>query len=223
VDDVEGNLGASVAILQWPRDAGRRADLAGLGIPRLLVVAPGEPVPELADDEDWIREPAAERDIAARIAALRLRAGSVRLDDTSLHTPRGTVPLSPSEVTVAAVLLAAGTLVPRSALHAALPGPAAARAGRRSGRRRHRLPAPPPPTTGRRGRVRHPRPGVPPGPPPRLAHRRRHRPGLTLTPNPKLRRPQLEPAPERGPGSVPFRGQVRREPTRRSVPGAVTG
>lgn len=126
--DVEGNLGASVAILQWPRDAGRRADLAGLGIPRLLVVAPGVPVPELADDEDWVRLPAAERDVAARIAALRHRAGVVRLTGPTLRTARGTVALSPSEATLVAVLLAAGTLVPRSALAAALPGATAARA-----------------------------------------------------------------------------------------------
>ncbi len=118
--DVEGNLGASVAILQWPRDAGRRADLAGLGVPRLLVVAPGVPVPELADDEDWVRLPAAERDVAARITALRHRAGAVRLSAASLHTPRGTVSLSPSEVTVTGVLLAAGTLVPRPELEEAL-------------------------------------------------------------------------------------------------------
>lgn len=126
--DVEGNLGASVAILQWPRDEGRRADLAALGIPRLLVVAPGVPVPELADDEDWVRLPAAERDVAARIAALRHRAGAVLITGSTLRTPRGTVALSPAEVTLAVVLLASGALVPRSALAAALPGATAARA-----------------------------------------------------------------------------------------------
>ena len=126
--DVEGNLGAPVAILQWPRDAARREELAGLGLPRLLVVAPGVGLPELADDEDWVRHGADERDVAARIAALRHRAGAVRLDDTTLRTPRGRVTLSPSEAAIAAVLLTAGTLVPRSGLEAALPGPITARA-----------------------------------------------------------------------------------------------
>lgn len=128
MDDVEGNLGAPVAILRWPRDAARREELAGLGIPRLLVVPPGVGVPPVADDEDWVRLPSDERDIAARIAGLRHRTGAVRLDATSLHTRRGVVPLSPAEAAATAVLLeGGGGLVARSAVAAALPGSITAR------------------------------------------------------------------------------------------------
>jgi DNA-binding response OmpR family regulator len=98
--------------------------MADLGLPRLLVLAPGTAAPRLDDDEDWIRAPADERDVAARLAVLRLRHDRVRLEGPLLHTARGTVGLSPREEAVAAVLLAdAGQVVARPAIEAALGGP----------------------------------------------------------------------------------------------------
>lgn len=59
-----------VEMLRWPADATRRAELAALGVPRLLLVAAGATPPDLDRDEDWIRVPASERDAAARLARL---------------------------------------------------------------------------------------------------------------------------------------------------------
>ncbi|HMG41926.1 MAG TPA: winged helix-turn-helix domain-containing protein [Acidimicrobiales bacterium] len=124
---VVDNLGSPVAILQWPRDEARRRELAELGLPRLLVLSAGTAAPRLDDDEDWIRAPADERDVAARLAALRRRHDRVRLEGSLLHTARGTVGLSPREEAVAAVLLAdAGQVVARPAIEAALGGRAGA-------------------------------------------------------------------------------------------------
>jgi len=49
--------------------------LRDLGRPRLLIVAPDAAAPATVDcDEDWIRLPAEDADVRARIAALAARA-----------------------------------------------------------------------------------------------------------------------------------------------------
>src|SRR3954451_16776898 len=60
-----------VELLHWPRDEALRRHLAADGTPRLLLVPPGAPTPVVrAADEDWIRLPADERDVATRLRAL---------------------------------------------------------------------------------------------------------------------------------------------------------
>jgi DNA-binding response OmpR family regulator len=63
-----------VTLLRWPVDAERRRRLDP-GVPRLLLVEPTAAAPvDLDDLEDWIRVPAEERDVQARLANLRSRA-----------------------------------------------------------------------------------------------------------------------------------------------------
>ena len=56
-----------IELLRWPGDgpAGRRA-----GTPRLLLVSDGVLPPRLDAGEDWIRVPADERDLLARMQRL---------------------------------------------------------------------------------------------------------------------------------------------------------
>jgi two-component system, OmpR family, response regulator len=64
-----------VALVHWPTETTVRAALAADGLPRLLLVAAdAEPPDDFDDLEDWIRLPADERDIDARLNALRVRA-----------------------------------------------------------------------------------------------------------------------------------------------------
>jgi hypothetical protein len=64
-------------VLRWPADQKRRRDLADLGVPRLFLVK-SDAAPPVCDDplEDWVRLPCDERDIDARINALRARAST---------------------------------------------------------------------------------------------------------------------------------------------------
>jgi len=77
----------SVELVRWPVDAARRDELAAAGVPRLLLVGPGVTPPRLSPAEDWIRLPADERDVAARLQRL------AAIDDRSRQRPRlrGTV------------------------------------------------------------------------------------------------------------------------------------
>ena len=62
-------------MLRWPEEAGRRNRISEAGEPRLLLVPDGEEPPPVADClEDWIRVPAAEGDVRARVDALALRS-----------------------------------------------------------------------------------------------------------------------------------------------------
>jgi DNA-binding response OmpR family regulator len=64
-----------VVLLRWPVEASRRDDLAEAGVARLLLVEDGATPPEPVDClEDWIRVPAPEPDLRARVAALEGRA-----------------------------------------------------------------------------------------------------------------------------------------------------
>ncbi|MBW3556291.1 MAG: winged helix-turn-helix domain-containing protein [Actinobacteria bacterium] len=71
-----------VVLLRWPGEVERRERLQAEGVPRLLLVDEGVAPPLAADCvEDWIRVPAGEQDVRARISTLTLRA--------DLHAQRG--------------------------------------------------------------------------------------------------------------------------------------
>lgn len=62
-------------LVRWPSEAEQRDRLAERHIPRLLLVDDGVPPPNLLDClEDWIRLPAPESDVRARIEGLRGRS-----------------------------------------------------------------------------------------------------------------------------------------------------
>ena len=127
-----------VALVHWPRDRQERDRLARAMLPRLLLVPDGERPPTSGDVmEDWVRLPADERDVAARLRSLSDRAersldGVSVVDGTCLRRGSLTVPLSPAEISFAERLVAAhGQVVPRPALIAAIWGRDADPASRR--------------------------------------------------------------------------------------------
>ena len=62
-------------MLRWPEEEGRRSRISEAGEPRLLLVADGEQPPPVGDClEDWIRVPAAEDEVRARVDALTVRS-----------------------------------------------------------------------------------------------------------------------------------------------------
>ncbi|CAN5718959.1 hypothetical protein BH24ACT3_BH24ACT3_10070 [soil metagenome] len=115
---------ADVAIMNWPDDEAERNRLRSEGRPLLLVVENGDlPPADLADHEDWIRLPAPDADVDARVNALRRRAagrsnGPPTLDgDGVLRLGERWVSLPPVEARLTAALLARlGAVVSREAL-----------------------------------------------------------------------------------------------------------
>jgi DNA-binding response OmpR family regulator len=113
-----------VVLVRWPSDGPELARLRAQGVPRVLLVEGGGPPPALVDElEDWIRLPADEVDLEARIAAIDRRArerwsSAPTLDDDGVLRFAGRwVPLPPVEARLAAALLArAGAVVSRDAL-----------------------------------------------------------------------------------------------------------
>jgi len=113
-----------VIVLQWPEEADRRAEMRRADVARLLLVQHGTPAPEVADPlEDWIRLPADEADIRARVATLTARLGSsegarpVLDDDGVLRFCGQWAALSPVEQRLVAALLDRyGAVVGRQAL-----------------------------------------------------------------------------------------------------------
>jgi len=67
--------GSPVVLVRWPEDAENVERLRAEGVPRLLLVAPDAP-PPVDDDpnQDWIRLPASDSDLWARVQGLELRA-----------------------------------------------------------------------------------------------------------------------------------------------------
>lgn len=64
-----------VKMVRWPTEVTRRSALQRAGRPRLLLVEPKAPPPVVEDHlEDWIRIPADEMDLRARVEALSRRA-----------------------------------------------------------------------------------------------------------------------------------------------------
>ncbi|MGH9137485.1 MAG: winged helix-turn-helix domain-containing protein [Acidimicrobiales bacterium] len=113
-----------VVLVRWPGDELARARLSAEGRPRLLLVE-GDAAPPQIDDEleDWIRVPAAEIDLHARVEALnrRRRARDIEApdidDDGVLRYTDGWVPLPPVEARLTAALLDRyGAVVSRDAL-----------------------------------------------------------------------------------------------------------
>jgi len=63
-----------VALVQWPSDETLRAELAGRGQPRLLLVEPDADPPACHDLlEDWVRLPVPRADRHARVRTLEAR------------------------------------------------------------------------------------------------------------------------------------------------------
>lgn len=62
-------------MLRWPEEEGRRARISQTRAPRLLLVPDGEEPPAVLDClEDWIRVPAADDEVRARVEALAVRS-----------------------------------------------------------------------------------------------------------------------------------------------------
>jgi DNA-binding response OmpR family regulator len=113
-----------VALVRWPSDDSTRVRLRDGGVPRVLLVEGDAPPPDVSDDlEDWIRVPADEVDLHARVDALARRARSraadrPTLDDDGVLRVNGDwVPLPPVEARLTAALLdRTGAVVSRDAL-----------------------------------------------------------------------------------------------------------
>ena len=101
-----------VVLVRWPAEEPRRAQLRDDGIPRLLLVENGAPPPRTTDEyEDWVRVPADEVDLHARVENLNRKVQS-RTDvtpdldaDGVLRAGPGWVPLPPVEARLTSALL----------------------------------------------------------------------------------------------------------------------
>jgi hypothetical protein len=113
-----------VVLVRWPDERDRREELRRLGRPRLLVLDDTAPPPTTLDPlEDWIRLPADDTDLAARVALLEHRAGEQigdvpSLDDDGVLRVKGRwVALPPVEARLTTALLDRfGAVVSRDAL-----------------------------------------------------------------------------------------------------------
>jgi hypothetical protein len=113
-----------VVLLRWPAEASRREQLVERGAPRLLLLEDDENPPVACDClEDWIRVPAAEGDVAARVRNLAFRlslhdSGAPSLDaDGVLRYNTAWVPLPPVEGRLTDALLSRfGAVVSRDNL-----------------------------------------------------------------------------------------------------------
>jgi two-component system, OmpR family, response regulator len=115
-----------IELLRWPGDGARRAAAAERGTPRLLLVADGAPPPRLDPGEDWIRIPADEHDLLARMQRLaaeydrRRRPPYIEADVVLRYAGR-TVVLSGGEGAVLRPLIASfGELVTWDVLRSCL-------------------------------------------------------------------------------------------------------
>lgn len=98
--------------MRWPLERQRRDALAHECVPRLLLVEPGAEPPVCEDPiEDWVRVPADEADVQARLEGVRRRAGRERssapeLDpDGVLRFGGGWVSLPPVEARLMVALI----------------------------------------------------------------------------------------------------------------------
>ncbi len=112
-------------MVRWPSDETRRLHLRESGKPRLLLVDDDAPAPVTPDPlEDWIRLPADDRDVRARLDSLTLRfqrtdssEGLTLDEDGLLRNGSNWVALPPIEARLIAGLLAKpGAVVSRDAL-----------------------------------------------------------------------------------------------------------
>ena len=80
-------------MLRWPEEEGRRTRISRQGAPRLLLVPDGEEPPAVADClEDWIRIPANEDEVRARVDALSVRS-QAHLTDAPRETEAAPTPV----------------------------------------------------------------------------------------------------------------------------------
>ena len=112
-----------VALVRWPDDAGRLEALRAARSPRLLLVGTGVTPPVVRDPlEDWVRLPADDSELGARLETLRARGGAgaavPEVDgDGLLHYRDRWVALSPVERSLAVALTERfGAVVGRDAL-----------------------------------------------------------------------------------------------------------
>ena len=112
-----------VVLLRWPLEHDRRNELHRAGQPLLLLVENGTAPPVAASElEDWIRVPAQEADLQARVEGLRARASrgaaAPELDlDGVLRLDGGWVALPPVEARLTGALLGRfGAVVSRDSL-----------------------------------------------------------------------------------------------------------
>ncbi|HEX3668804.1 MAG TPA: winged helix-turn-helix domain-containing protein [Acidimicrobiia bacterium] len=100
-----------VVLVRWPEEDARLRELRETGSPRLLLLNGEVEPPESADClEDWIRLPADDRDVRARVARLASRSETQQpapqVDGDSLLRYRGRwVALSPVESALAITLV----------------------------------------------------------------------------------------------------------------------
>jgi DNA-binding winged helix-turn-helix (wHTH) protein len=108
-DLVWSGIGADVVVLYWPDEADK---VERVGVPRLLLVEQGVAPPTVTSClEDWLRLPAHDADIRARLVALAERAARhpavTALDEHGQLSHRdATVFLSPIDQGLAEVLVA---------------------------------------------------------------------------------------------------------------------
>ena len=101
-----------IAIVRWPEEELRNTQLARARTPRILVVEPECPPPEIETDDpfvDWVRDPIDERELQAHVVALLERASAVRpiLGDHGVVWRGATwIALSPIEERLTAAFLA---------------------------------------------------------------------------------------------------------------------
>lgn len=100
-----------VVLVRWPEEDARLRQLRDTGSPRLLLLNGESEPPESADClEDWIRLPADDRDVRARVARLSSRADTQQpapqVDGDGLLRYRGRwVALSPVESALAITMV----------------------------------------------------------------------------------------------------------------------
>jgi hypothetical protein len=118
-----GPVAFDVILVRWPDEDARLRQLRASGAPRLLLVADTSAPPEPRDPlEDWIRMPAREDDLRARVGTLAARAdmssGAPEIDEDGLLRYGGRwVTLSPVEGALATALIDRfGAVVRRDAL-----------------------------------------------------------------------------------------------------------
>lgn len=101
---------SAVRLVRWPEERELRERLRAEGTPRLLLVRPPAPAPEvMACEEDWVRLPADDGDVRARVLALAARSSRHRPgpqvgSDGRLRNGAHWIGLSPIEHRLAQVL-----------------------------------------------------------------------------------------------------------------------
>lgn len=113
-----------VVLVRWPQEAERRGHLEQDRVPRLLLVADDAPPPFVEDPlEDWVRVPAQELDVRARLETLSSRHRRTSLsrptidDDGVLRSNGSWTSLPPVEARLTAALLDRyGAVVSRDSL-----------------------------------------------------------------------------------------------------------